>query len=358
MEIPQPENKKIVYIINQFYMHGGIQRMISNKIDAWIDHFGYDVIVVTLSQSGEEVVYPPKNNFKLINLGIPNANQHKIKDLISFASKLKKVLKQEKPDLVITTLTGIPSLLLPFIQPKIKKVLEIHSSGALSVTKSWKYKWWFLGRYHKVALLNEDEKQYYKLNNLIVIPNFFSPNQEMQIDYKNRSKIIIAAGRIHPDKQYDHLIKIWEKIYKNHPDWNLEIYGNGEEEFLKEYLNYINHYNIERINFLPATSDLEKIMHDSSILCLTSKTESFGMVLLECKWAMLPAISYDSPNGPRHIISNDGILVEHNNIEQFASELSNLILDEEKRKELAENAFQNRERFSAKEVIKKWNELL
>ncbi|WP_253311898.1 glycosyltransferase [Chryseobacterium sp. HSC-36S06] len=99
-------------------------------------------------------------------------------------------------------------------------------------------------------------------------------------------------------------------------------------------------------------------MRRSSIFCLTSKTESFGMVLLECKWAALPAVSYDSPNGPRHIISDDGLLIEHNNIKKFAFELSDLIRDEERRVKLSENAFKNRHMFSAKEVMKKWNDLL
>ena len=350
--------KKILYIVNHFKYHGGIERMISNKIDAWIDHLGYDVMVITLNQAGKEIVYPPKNKFKLVDLGVESANQHKIKDLLSFRSRLKKILNQEDPDLVITTLTGVPSLVLPFIQPKIKKILEIHSSGALSVTKSWKYKRWFLNRYHKVVVLNNDEKQYYNLNNLMVIPNFYSSEQEKTIDYKNRNKTIVAAGRINPDKQYDHLVKIWEKIYRNHPEWKLEIYGDGDEKILDELRRYISLNEIERIKFLPATNELDLIMRKSSLFVLSSDTECFPMVLIEAKNAGIPAISYDSPNGPRHIISDDGLLIEHNNIEKFASELSHFIMDEEKRVKLSEKAFQNRHKFSAKEVIKKWNDLL
>ena len=348
---------KILYLVNQFSMHGGIQRMLSHKIDAWVEECGYEVVVVTVSQNEEPIVYPPANNFKLIDLNLKGINKHNFKQLYQFIGSIKKILNHESPDLVITTLTGIPSLILPLLKPKVKKVLEIHSSGALSVTSQWKYKWRFLQMYHKVVLLNEDEKKYYKLDNLVAIPNFIKITKS-EVTYEDREKRIIAAGRIHAEKQYDHLVKIWEKIYRNHPDWNLEIYGDGDEKILDELRKYISLNEIERIKFLPATNELDLIMRKSSLFVLSSDTECFPMVLIEAKNAGLPAISYDSPNGPRHIISNDGILVEHNNIEQFASELSNLILDEEKRKELAENAFQNRERFSAKEVIKKWNELL
>lgn len=215
--------KKILYIVNHFKYHGGIEKMLSNKIDAWIEEYGYEVVVVTINQNNAPVVYPPKNQFKLVDLKIQRKKKrYSVYELFTLTTKVNKILKNETPNIVITTLTGIPSLLLPFILPKINKVLEIHSSGALSVTKSWKYKWRFLNRYHKIVLLNEDEKQYYQLNNLTVIPNFIQIDSGDHIVYRYRQKKIIAAGRIHPDKQYNHLIKIWEKIYKEHPDWNLE----------------------------------------------------------------------------------------------------------------------------------------
>lgn len=331
--------------------------MISNKIDAWIEEYGYEVVVVTINQNSAPVVYPPKNEFELIDLNLKGINQHHFKELYQFAGKIKKVINQESPALIITTLTGIPSLILPLLKPKVKKVLEIHSSGALSVTKSWKYKWPFLNRYYKVVLLNEDEKKYYQLRNLVVIPNFIkiAPSNGT---YEGREKRIIAAGRIHAEKQYNHLIRIWGKIFKKFPDWKVDIYGDGNKELLSEYQKYIKDHQITGIQFHHATNDLEKELMSASLLCLTSETECFPMILIECKKCMLPAISYDSPNGPRHIISDDGLLIEHNSIEKFASELSHLIMDEEKREKLSEKAFQNRHKFSAKEVIKKWNDLL
>lgn len=78
MENSTNKTVKIVYLINQFYLHGGVQRMISNKIDAWIDQFGYEVTVITINQENKEIVYPPKNEFKFIDLGIKNANTHNL----------------------------------------------------------------------------------------------------------------------------------------------------------------------------------------------------------------------------------------------------------------------------------------
>lgn len=348
---------KILYLVNQFSMHGGIQRMLSHKIDAWVEECGYEVVVVTVNQNNAPVVYPPKNEFKLIDLNLKGINQHHLKELYQFVGRIKKVINQESPDLLITTLTGIPSLILPLLKHKVKKVLEIHSSGALSVTSQWKYKWPFLQMYHKVVLLNEDEKKYYKLDNLVAIPNFIKITNSAVI-YEDREKRIIAAGRIHAEKQYDHLIKIWEKIYKKFPEWKVDIYGNGDAKLLKGYQKYINDHQIPGIEFHKATDNLEIELMKSSVLCLTSETECFPMILIESKKCMLPVISYDSPNGPRHIIKDDGILVANGNIEDFAEELERILLDEEYRKKLANHSVRNVHAFSAKEIIQKWNQLL
>lgn len=348
---------KILYLVNQFSMHGGIQRMLSHKIDAWVEECGYEVVVVTVSQNDTPIVYPPANNFKLIDLNLKGINQHNFKQLYKFTGSIKNIVNQESPDLVITTLTGIPSLILPLLKRKVKKVLEIHSSGALSVNPGWKYKWPFLKRYHKVVLLNEDEKKYYKLDNLIVIPNFITVS-DLAVNYEGREKRIIAAGRIHAEKQYDHLIKIWEKIYQKFPEWKVDIYGNGDVNLLKGYQKYVNDHQINGIEFHKATDNLEVELMKSSVLCLTSETECFPMILIESKKCMLPVISYDSPNGPRHIIKEDGILVEQNNIDDFAKNLEMILLDDHLRKNLAMNASKNVHEFSASEVIQKWNQLL
>ncbi|MCP2037676.1 glycosyltransferase [Chryseobacterium sp. HSC-36S06] len=350
---------KILYIVNHFKYHGGIERMLSNKIDAWIEEYGYDVVVVTINQNNAPIVYPPKNDFKLVDLKIQRKKKrYSVYELFTLISKVNKILRKESPDIVITTLTGIPSLLLPFILPKINKVLEIHSSGALSVTKSWKYKWWFLNKYHKIVLLNEDEKQYYQLNNLIVIPNFIQIDSGDNIVYRYRQKKIIAAGRIHPDKQYDHLLQIWNLVYQKFPDWKLEIYGDGDKSIITRLEDYIHSNKLNRVSIYPATNNLNEVMRRSSIFCLTSKTESFGMVILECKKNMLPVISYDSPNGPRHIISNDGVLVEQNNMEEFAEALEKMITEEDYRNQMAENAKINLNEFSSSKIIKMWKELI
>lgn len=331
--------------------------MLSHKIDGWVNQYGYHVVVVTVFQNGEDVIYPPQNQYTLIDLNVPGINRYKWSDLWSFRNKLKRIFNTWQPVLVISTLTGIPSLVLPLVKPSFPKVMEVHSSGALSVNDSWRYKWWFLKIYKYIVLLNEDEKQYYKTDNLTVIPNFVS-GQISDRSYDGREKRIVTAGRLHPEKQFDHLLKAWQIICHQFPEWRLEIYGNGDESLRKKLQRFILDHAMERTFIYPATSELDHILETSSLFALTSETECFPMVLLECKKALLPAISYDSPNGPRNIIDGDGELVRHNDINEFALRLAALIQDEKRRITYATKALLNLENFSEKNIMKKWNSLL
>lgn len=331
--------------------------MLSSKIDAWQDILNYEVVILTVNQDNKPFVYPPTNKFKHIDLGLDEINSYNFLQIFKFLNKVKKYIEIENPNLVISTLTGLPALLLPFINRKVKKALEIHTYGGVLVTKSWKYKWFFLNKYDYVILLSNDEKRFYKLKNIKVIPNFLKIS-ERKVNYNDRVNTIVSAGRISEQKNFFHLVKVWEKLFQKYPDWRLEIYGDGDKNILQKLISYIKDKEIKRIEFKHAVSDINEVFNKSSIFALTSLHECFPMVLLECKENMLPVISYDLNNGPRSIISNDGVLVEHNNIEKFAEELAALMKDEERRKTMSENAFKNRLQFSSEVVMKKWNELI
>ena len=73
---------------------------------------------------------------------------------------------------------------------------------------------------------------------------------------------------------------------------------------------------------------------------VSSRSEGFGLVILETMAYGVPTIAFDCPTGPASLIENNisGILIPPNNIEQFTDKICYLIENEHARNELAKNA--------------------
>ena len=210
-------------------------------------------------------------------------------------------------------------------------------------------------KYDYLAVLNKDEKKYFKSINTIVIPNSYTDYSSIKSSLKN--KTAISAGRIAPVKQFDKLILTWEIVIQNNPDWILEIYGDGENEEKKELQNLINKKNLNNnIKLCGKTNQLDSAMLKSSLFVMTSQTECFPMVLLEAMSCGLPIVSFDCPTGPKNIITDviDGYLVKHNDIFELANSISNLINNPVKMRNFGEKGRENVKSYSKENVMNLW----
>lgn len=361
---------KILYVTDQMYLHGGIEKMLSQKINYWISYYGYEVLLCTSEQRNKEFVYATDAKLQHIDLGINYSRQSSyfhpknIIRSISHFTALRKLIKKEQPDIIVSVNYTPEQYFLPFIEKGIPKVKEFHSSGVTikkpnnTIDKLKHLLFLLLGRYQAQVVLNVDEKKYYPFRHLHVIPNFIEI-KEIAAPLQ-REKTILAAGRIAPVKQFDHLIKAWATIAADFPEWQVKIFGDGDEVLSSKLEQLIQELNVPNIYLMGATVHLDQEMQKSSIYAMTSETECFPMVLLEAQAAGLAIVSYDCPNGPRNIITPDldGILTPLNEIAIFAEKLTALLKKENKRKDMGIAAKEKINHFSTEKVMDQWNGLL
>ncbi len=212
------------------------------------------------------------------------------------------------------------------------------------------------------TLTDEDTKDYQRLlsDGRVMVKKITNSVPEYQgLMASLKSKTIIAAGRLVPQKGFDLLIQSFKIVHEKFPDWKLKIFGSGRdkaelEKLIQDYRLY-NH-----VILMGPTQNMELELQKSSIYALSSRFEGFGMVIVEAMQVGVPVVSFDCPKGPGEIIrhNEDGLIVENGNIEKFAEALMELMGDELKRTSLARKAVENVKRYEIDNIGRIWKETI
>lgn len=176
-----------------------------------------------------------------------------------------------------------------------------------------------------------------------------------------QEKRIISIGRLSPEKGFMDLVKIFNIISNDYPDWHLDIIGDGVEK--EKLIKYIKDSKIEEKVTLHGFRDKEYIyemLTNSSIYLMTSYTESFGIVLLEAMSCGLPCIAFASAEGANEIITSgrDGYLIKNRNFSAYIQKVEDLINEEKIRKKIGHEGRRTVKKYAPDMVGKEWFRLL
>ena len=174
-----------------------------------------------------------------------------------------------------------------------------------------------------------------------------------------RQKVVLGAGRLTWQKGFDLLIDAFVPIAREHPDWQLRIYGDGNrEQRLRRRI--LRHGVYNNVFLMGATQRLGEFMSRASLFALSSRYEGFGMVIVEAMSKGLPVVSFDCPRGPAEIIEpgRDGILVPPQDVAGMTQALLELIHESDKRKQYGAAAVEKAQKFEISAIGSQWEGLL
>jgi glycosyltransferase involved in cell wall biosynthesis len=276
-----------------------------------------------------------------------------------------------KPDAIFVLSLGFVRYAMPFIAGKFSIYNEYHTSyygfylgyrqqswlGKIKSRLTYKLIDFIESRYTKIIFLNDAEFNHYKRKNSVIIPNFFDEiKQPPQLPKKNQA---ISLGRLCYQKGYDLLIDAWEIVANENTGWTMEIYGNGEDhDALQKQISAKNLQHGVHLN--PATDAVNEKLSESGFYVMSSRFETFPMVLLEAMSNGLPVVSFDCPTGPASMLTpnEDGFLVKDGGIQALAQKIIEMIREAELRHEMGQKALENVKRFNPKAVMKQWDDLI
>lgn len=363
--------------------YGGLEKQVSTLINELSKNDNkYDIEIISVYKLLDVPFYNLPKNVKikyLLNYGPNKDNIYKSlkeKNILKLFPELikglrivylkyslmKKEIKKLETDIIFSTRIEFSKFI------KRKDTLNISQEHSYINTSKYisKVKKSFKYIDYLVVMTNKAKNNYESWLNLdkyntkiICIPNMIRKTDE-ESNYNIDSKQIISIGRLHEVKDFDTLIDVYNLVCKTNSNWKLKIIGDGKER--KNIEKKISEYKLEdRIILTGKLSESEIIenLKDSSIFVLTSKSESFSLVLCEAMSYGIPCVSFDIDVGPREIIEDNksGFLIKDRNVYEMAEKINQLINNDELRSKFSEESKKISEKFFSNNIITNWEKL-
>ncbi len=359
---------RIVYVYPQIAVQGGVERILIDKMNFLSAQSGYDIHIVTYDQGEHPLAFALSERVRHTDLQVRTYTQYQYRGLrrlwegvkcsCRLRSRMKRVLRQLAPDVVVCTTNG-PLSLLNTLQGKTPLVVESHGGYHHLIDYadlSFAHRLDIRHRYHvlhqvsAIVTLTQQDAQRWRSQyaQVHVIPNIVHLNVSGRYA-AGHSRRVIFVGRFAPQKGIPQLLAIWRLVYAQHPDWQLHLYGSGDERGLHDEAGIVVH---------EPDADIFPHYCESDLLVLTSRWEPFGLVLPEAMSCGLPVVSFEG-DGPCDIITDgvDGFLVPQDDTAAFARRVCQLIEEPALRKQMASAAIASSSRYSAERIVPQWKEL-
>ncbi len=377
---------KLAFLCNNMKSTNGVERVLSQRLSLLAESGMYEVYLITYNQYGAPFSFPISDKVHYIDLAtryIERCSYHGLFQYVDrFCSKLfykrtiQNCLKRIAPD-VITSIDVYLADLQAVLDSGIEAVKIVECHCGLSAyfgdleriqsidkrSKERKIKERFVQtilRFDRIIVMTENEKIDWGTDKVVCIPNMLPNCPSDFSDKKQINHRVISVGRYAYQKGFDMLLDSWKYVQEKHPDWSLHIYGSrdgdrGDFELLNSMIVAGSMRNV----FLhqPA-NDVYSEYDKSDIYVMSSRFESFGLVLIEAMAFGLPVISFDCKYGPRSIIHDGitGIIVPSKHIEKMAEAICAMIENENKRHCLLTNARQESMKYLPETIMPLWHE--
>lgn len=349
---------RILFVISSLGI-GGEQKVASILTREFIKK-GHDVKIQVLSQKKEKQFEFDRQ----INIEYCKKEKGIIKKHLRRLKTIKKAVESFKPQAVIA-FALYPSIYCSLLKGGIRVPVVISERNDPKIYCTCiKLMRFFCYRFADAAVFQTREAAEYfsyipdKKKYIIGNPLDFDAMPDPYVG--EREKKVVNTARLVPAKRQEVLIKAMERVFKSHPDYSLEIYGDGN---LKPHLkNYIEDLGLNsHIKIIPATTSVLDKIKKASVFVLCSRNEGFPNSLAEALAIGVPSISTDCRiGGPAEMIKNNinGLLVPVDDQEELTKAILKLIQDKEFANTISKNAIETMKRFDKEAIGTEWLELL
>ncbi|TDM12409.1 glycosyltransferase [Macrococcus lamae] len=369
--------KSYTFLVHNIYHIGGTTRSVINLANCLKAH-GHDITLLSVFKSNHQPAYPVHNDIQIRNI-IDYSNRYSF--IPKIINRLRKYTPFFSPRLIQPDEPGINQF-SAYIENRIVDEIKNVSTDFLVGTRAT-YNL-LIAEYSTTATIGMEHmhfaahpkrlqqaiieeyvyldyittltsidrscyRHYFDKEKVVLLPNIMSP---VQVECK-KSSIITALGRLEYEKGFDMLIEAAHMIKDELRTYGYQImlYGDGTEK--AELISQIYNLNIgDIIKINPSVNDISPVLSQSQITVIPSRSEGFGMVILEAFAFNNAVAGFNAPLGPKELLvhNENALIADCYNIKQLADYLLTLICNESLREKLIKGGKTTLSKYSPDQV--------
>ena len=344
---------KILFFINHL-ADGGAERVAATLLNHLCENHEVELVLFSEKQASYNI------NPKIPTQKIIVGGSNKIIKVIRRVSRIRKLIKEIKPDLIITFMVDLSmQVLLANCLTSNKIIVSEHITIQTTrqphrlITRHILYR-----LASKIVFISESDYNYAKwikrktyIYNPLCLPI-------TQTSHKEKNIVAVGPQKRWHSKGFDMLIMVWSKIAPLNPDWKLQFVGANNDNYISDLAKS---YGLEkRIDFLGWTDEIDSVLQTKSVYVLSSRREGFPCGLIEAMSQGCACLAFNCKTGPNEIINDgkSGMLARNGDIDDLANKLQMLINDEQLRQRLSDGAIEEVKRFDKNVFFAKWDKLI
>lgn len=310
---------------------GGAERVITNLSNYLVKNNNEVIITTTIKG---KTFYELNKKIKLYGLDDEKISLNFIMKNKKRLTELKKILKDEKPDIIVSFLPE-PSyrvLFLKIFNRQLKVIVSVRNDPKVEYKS--KINRLVMKMLYPLAdgfvFQTQEAKEYFSKRiqrKSVIIPNPINEEFICEPYTGEREKTIVTVGRLEEQKNHKMLIDAFSKLPKEFNEYKLIIYGEGSLRHKLE--QQINNLGLEnRVILAGQVDDIKKEIYKAGVFVLSSNYEGMPNSLMEAMALGIPCISTDCPcGGPRFLIKNgyNGYLVPVNDTCSLLKTMQNVL---------------------------------
>lgn len=343
---------------------GGAERQLAELANYWCAR-GIRVTVATYSGGGSPDFYHLAPAVRRMRLADSSSGEtpSALRLLLNRIRDLRRLIQTDSPDVVLSfiTETNVITLLAGLgSDTRIVVSERAHPAYDTSVRPVWR--WLRRVTYRRAACVVVQTqatgywvRQRWRVDTR-VIPNLL---RELPSAGVMREPLILAVGRLQPQKGFDLLLRAFARLQGDFPLWTVTILGEGpERQALQRLCTDLG--VSDRVQLPGVSGEVEAWMARAGLVVQPSRFEGFPNVVMEAMGLGAPVISANCPAGPADLIEDgvNGRLVPVEDVVALENAMRELMGDSAARERLGTAATHVRRRFNADTVMAMWKETL